>query len=810
LAQVFAERPAVGAQLWTSREAIRGGELQGLSTILGRPGGPSPRNRQARRQGHHAESDSRGAAQGEPAVRARQGVKLAQVFAERPAVGARLWPSREAIRGGELQGLSSILGRPGGPPLRIRPRSDTNDRMRTIFGVAGAESSTPWSTTGRPCHEGSRSARQPLGRRLRGVEDSAPATLIFSGAISAPATRNFSGEPTSRFIGIARQLMRDRGHRARQFVGADLLVCLRPWADQEVRPPESTRRCAPTGGHLPNCSGAPTSRYIGIARQLMRNCGQRARQFVGADLLVCLQSWADLEVRPHESTRQSAPTDGRLPLINVQSMRRGKLCPGRPELSRRHHGAFSYSAGYGTSETHPRPHRYPKAQACVPGCQDGGDSGPAPVTLRSSRTTGRSLIRLIGIIACLIPLVSGCSQPADDVLVVATNWTDRECRAVETEFSRWSRLPAESMDVPTQIRWVLLEAGDDPARVGDRLSGVDVILGGSPSYYSRLADAQGLGHPDVAGGPLWIEARRSPIGWAFDPRSLGRATARLSDSWTRPLPPGRVGRMALGDPRNDPTARALALSLLESSWSEGYAALIHLAAQASRIDSGGRSAISAVERGRASLTPAIAEDLASHSDLEWSRSSETLLRLDGAAMLRSARNHDRAAAFLRFLTSRGGRSQPPPPRPIMAPAAESLLVDLLGASMVESQAELWVAWAALERAKWPKKLVEDLQRAPPWPPASIEKMKAKEGSDVLLDTLAEQIAVDPYDHAWLLELWDRPATRVNGEILAELATVNSGRLGTNPRLRAWLRGEWTAWARQNARRVAREAEKVKS
>ena len=71
---------------------------------------------------------------------------------------------------------------------------------------------------------------------------------------------------------------------------------------------------------------------------------------------------------------------------------------------------------------------------------------------------------------------------------------------------------------------------------------------------------------------------------------------------------------------------------------------------------------------------------------------------------------------------------------------------------------------------------------------------------------AEQIAIDPYDRGLLLELWERAPARVDGRLLDELATVNNGRLGNNPRLRAWLREEWSAWARQNARRVARDVE----
>ena len=44
-----------------------------------------------------------------------------------------------------------------------------------------------------------------------------------------------------------------------------------------------------------------------------------------------------------------------------------------------------------------------------------------------------------------------------------------------------------------------------------------------------------------------------------------------------------------------------------------------------------------------------------------------------------------------------------------------------------------------------------------------------------------------------------------GPCLAELAGAADGRLAREPRFRAWLRGEWTAWTRQLYRRVARLA-----
>ena len=401
---------------------------------------------------------------------------------------------------------------------------------------------------------------------------------------------------------------------------------------------------------------------------------------------------------------------------------------------------------------------------------------------------------------------TGCVPVGEDEIVVATCWGDRECRALETEFARWSSSPEEALDQPTRIRWIRLAPGDDPALVADRLGAVDVLLGGLATSYERLAEAGHLAHPDVGSGPLWITAGRGAIGWAFNPSEIRKVAGGPPGDWRAALTTSFSGRLALGDPRYDPTTRTLAAALLQTDWATGYAALIRLAAQSRRIEPAGQSSLAAVERGRAILAPAVAGDLAAGSTLAWTPATGDLERIEGAAMIRGSAQPERSGAFLRFLASR--HPQAATVSPAVSPRAMDLRDELLGAALVEAQDELWLAWAALERAGWPAKRVDDLLKAPPWPPASIEKMRAKESSTILLDTLAEQIAHDPYDRAWLLEFWERPPGRVDGAFLEELATVNGGRLGSNPRLRAWLRGEWVAWTRQNARRVTREAEKI--
>jgi hypothetical protein len=151
-----------------------------------------------------------------------------------------------------------------------------------------------------------------------------------------------------------------------------------------------------------------------------------------------------------------------------------------------------------------------------------------------------------------------------------------------------------------------------------------------------------------------------------------------------------------------------------------------------------------------------------------------------------------------------GDADTPSKDPTGNTAADELLADLLGATLVDAQDELWGAGEALARAGQPAQLEQFLAEPPPWPPASVEELVRK-GSEDLLETLAGQIAPDPDVRAWLRRSWLRPNRLVDGRLLEEMADAVDGRLVQEPRFRAWLRAEWTAWARQRYRRVARVA-----
>jgi hypothetical protein len=143
----------------------------------------------------------------------------------------------------------------------------------------------------------------------------------------------------------------------------------------------------------------------------------------------------------------------------------------------------------------------------------------------------------------------------------------------------------------------------------------------------------------------------------------------------------------------------------------------------------------------------------------------------------------------------------------LEPVVESLIADLLGATLVDARDELEAGWEALERAGEPAQAVQWMTEPPSWPPVSIARYLSREGQTAmsLVDTLAQELAPDAGARAWLVRSWISPSRPVDDTLLAEIAHAAEGRLGREPRFRAWLSAEWTASARQRYRRVARMA-----
>lgn len=163
----------------------------------------------------------------------------------------------------------------------------------------------------------------------------------------------------------------------------------------------------------------------------------------------------------------------------------------------------------------------------------------------------------------------------------------------------------------------------------------------------------------------------------------------------------------------------------------------------------------------------------------------------GAALVASGRA-ERARPLLRALEGRAGS---PPSSAVL------FLRDLLDATLGEAREEWRMARAALAHAGDPTRSLALFTEAPPWPPASVARMRVRADGEALIATLAEQVAPEASARRWLLESWAGPARPIDGTLLAALARADEGRLAAEPRFRAWLRSEWTAWARQRYRRV---------
>ncbi|WP_342006443.1 hypothetical protein, partial [Citrobacter sedlakii] len=138
--------------------------------------------------------------------------------------------------------------------------------------------------------------------------------------------------------------------------------------------------------------------------------------------------------------------------------------------------------------------------------------------------------------------------------------------------------------------------------------------------------------------------------------------------------------------------------------------------------------------------------------------------------------------------------------------ADAMLADLLGAALVDAREELIDAVDALDRAGYPQPFDAYLDAAPPWPPTSVDRLRQRPDSGPLLDALAREVAGgDAGEAVRLVDSWARPPRPIDGEWLR---AWGGSRIASEPRFRAWLRGEWTAWARQHYRRIAREVGRV--
>jgi hypothetical protein len=136
-----------------------------------------------------------------------------------------------------------------------------------------------------------------------------------------------------------------------------------------------------------------------------------------------------------------------------------------------------------------------------------------------------------------------------------------------------------------------------------------------------------------------------------------------------------------------------------------------------------------------------------------------------------------------------------------------LLVDLMKCVIIDARVELSMAAQALAGSvgEFSTRAERAFVEPPPWPPASIVELRKKPQGPGLIDSLLTQLTPDVSARRWLGVSWDRPPAPLDSASVRALASAEGGALLTAPRIRAWLRAEWAAWARQRFRRVARLA-----
>ena len=226
-----------------------------------------------------------------------------------------------------------------------------------------------------------------------------------------------------------------------------------------------------------------------------------------------------------------------------------------------------------------------------------------------------------------------------------------------------------------------------------------------------------------------------------------------------------AGHVALDDPRIDRLTLAWAKARLASA---GWPARVCRAGPHGGQRPADRPRRVGPRSGPARCVAAVAPDAGVVGPLD---ERTALVRLDGAppwleGVAISSEAHGGS-------TRRGPSSNSSPaaarpsPFPKMIPAAEpvadGLLADLLGATLVDAQDELWAAADALDRAGHPRRLSRASWTSPrPGRRLRVRSSASHAESDELLEALSREITPDHDARAWLLRSWDGPEGPIDG------------------------------------------------
>lgn len=391
------------------------------------------------------------------------------------------------------------------------------------------------------------------------------------------------------------------------------------------------------------------------------------------------------------------------------------------------------------------------------------------------------------VLLALVALGSGgCSRVGRvETLVVATSLDRAACDRVTAAYHRSLETKGE---IPLALRFVTSAPGVEPPEMLERGWSTDVLLGGSAAGYERASDHDDLLTIAPNERRPWRVVGRDSVG---EVASTGRSDRNVPE-----LP-------LLDDPRRSAVSFASADAVLRSrGWGAGYRELMQSAGRPGPLGVDQGDAVAKVVAGKTSSAAALSS--ASSNQLRFTPTDPTTLWFDGVAVSKHSPRASAARRFVESLVEQGIATEPPR---IKDEPERGLIADLLGAVLVEAQPELAEAFHAVSAASQTdkSKATAWLEEPPPWPPASIQKLKASADGPALVESLAEQAVPDLAARVWLVESWEQAPRTVDRELLHEIATAAGGKLAAEPRFRAWLASEWSAWARQRFRRIAREA-----
>jgi hypothetical protein len=412
--------------------------------------------------------------------------------------------------------------------------------------------------------------------------------------------------------------------------------------------------------------------------------------------------------------------------------------------------------------------------------------------------TRRDALRLLLAPAVALAGPVGCGAPGWSDLLVGTTLDADACARLASRFAAALNDPDRP---PPRIGWVRVDPDGGAALERLVASGrpLDAIAGGDAPLFDRLARAGRL-----APAP-WRVLRAVRVGLAVRPDVLQDHALTLDAAAPAPAlfaalsRPEMAGLVALDDPRRDPATLGLFAARLAAGpdFAAAYADLVRLAARCAPAGARPGAALARLARGELAAAPALA---GTPPVVEFHGLATG--PVEGVAALAAAPHPDLARRFVAAVAPEG-----PPPGGASVPG--DLLATLLGAALVDAQPELVAAASALDALPDPARaaaLEAFLVEAPPWPPASVQRLAARGRRD-LVEALAAQVAPDLERRYWLLQDWEAapPAARIDGDRLANLAGAVDGTLLAEPRLRAWLEAEWRTWTGQRGRRVARQA-----